>query len=138
VRRGAALPIVLFTLALASALSVGGLYVARKLATATRTSQRGADLELVAEGVLVMAVANWDSAQRTTQPIGSTAQLATASEALSRATGWITRTAELDYWVVAEAQYTAKPLLRRRLGLVLRSEKGYPKPSSPRAWAELP
>ena len=60
--RGAALPVVLFALAMASALAVGGLFVARRLVASAQTSQRGSGIETVAESILVMAVANWDSA----------------------------------------------------------------------------
>lgn len=136
--KAAALPVVLFALALTSALSVGGLYVARRMAAAARTGQRGADLALLAEGVLVRALANWDSAARASQPTGSTTSIAVGADAFVRWSGWITRTSELDYWLVAEAVTVAKPLLRRRLGVVVRTIDGSPRLSNPRAWSELP
>jgi hypothetical protein len=136
--KAAALPVVLFALALTSALSVGGLYVTRRIATSARTSQRGADLMLLAEGVLVRAIASWDSTARALQPTGSTTTIAVGADAYVRWSGWITRTSELDYWLVAEAVTVAKPVLRRRLGIVVRTVDGRPRPATPRAWSELP
>jgi hypothetical protein len=136
--KAAALPVVLFALALTSALSLGGVYVARRMATSARTSQRGADLMLLAEGVLVRAVAHWDSAARAVQPRGSSTSIGAGADAFVRWSGWVTRTSELDYWLVAEAATVAKPVLRKRLGVVVRTVDGRPQISSPRAWSELP
>ena len=136
--RGAALPVVLFALAIASALAVGGLFVARRQVASAQTSQRGSGIETVAESILVMAVANWDSAARSTQPIGTTRSLGTSITPVLRASGWITRTSALDYWIVAEASEASKPLLKRRLGVGIRSVNGRPSLASPRAWLELP
>lgn len=136
-KRGVALPLALFALALASAVSVSGIYVARQLATSTHASQRGAELEPIAEAVLVAAVAGWDSV-RASQGIGTTAQLPGHTSELARASGWVTRTSEFDYWLVGEAVTLAKPLLRRRLGLVVRTDGSRPELISPRAWAQLP
>ena len=137
-KRGAALPLALFALAIASAVSVGGLYVARQIATSTHATQRGAELEPVAEAVLVAAVAHWDSAARTSQGIGATAPLSDLVTELAQGSGWVTRISELDYWLVGEAVTLTKPLLRRRLGLVVRVERNRPELISPRAWALLP
>lgn len=137
-KRGVALPLALFALALASAVSVGGLYVARQLAKSTHTSQRGAELEPVAESVLVSAVAGWDSAARVSQRIGSTVLLSINTSPRVRVSGWVTRTSELSYWVVSEAEAIDKPLLRRRLGLVVRIDDTRPGLISLRAWAQLP
>jgi hypothetical protein len=137
-KRGVALPLALFALALASSISVGGLYVARQLAKSTHSSQRGGELEPVSEALLVKAVAHWDSAARTMQGIGTTAQLTPDDTEHARVSGWVTRLSQEAYWMVAEAETAAKPLLRRRLGLVIRTEKGRPRIISPRAWAQLP
>jgi hypothetical protein len=136
--RGAALPVVLFALAMVSALSVGGLFVAQRQAVSAQTSQRGSGIETVAESILVTAVANWDSAARSSQPIGTTWSLGTSITPFLRASGWITRSSALDYWIVAEASETSKPLLRRRLGVGIRCENGRPRLASPRAWLDLP
>lgn len=137
--RGAALPVVLLALAMSSALAVGGVYVARQLASAASLGQRASTLGPTAEALLVTAYASWDSVGRADQPVGSTTDLPPLSDAAGvRAIGWVTRTGLDQYWLVAEASLTHKPLLRTRLGLVVSTAHGRPRPIPRRAWAELP
>jgi hypothetical protein len=137
--RGAALPAVLFTLSISTALAVGGLYVTRQLARSTAAHQRGAVVHDLVEGALALAVAQWDTSAWAARSIGSTIeQSSTLSLRESGVLVWTTRVGEYEYWLVAEATSGHKPLLHRRLGLYLSLRSGRPEPVAPRAWAELP
>jgi hypothetical protein len=137
-RRGAALPLVLFAMALVSALAVGGTYVTRQFAASVRTAQRHAELEPAAEQALAQAIVTWDSAARATQLVGTVASLPTTDVAGVRTEAWITRTTATTYWLVAEASGEARPALRRRIGVVVRVAEEVPGLVSHRAWSELP
>lgn len=136
--RGAALPVTLLMLALASAMAAGGAYVARTLATSARVAQRGTELEPQAEHAIVNAVAAWDTAARSEQPIGAVAEITPSSAAPGDVRVWVTRLADRTYWLVAEANSVSKPVLRRRLGLLVRVVDGHPAVLPQRAWSELP
>lgn len=137
-RRGAALPVVLFVLAISSALAVGGAYASRQLASSARASNRGASLEPAAERALVNVVAGWDSASRADQLVGTTEIVAVTPASSVRTRAWITRTTERTYWLVAESSIPGKPMLRLRLGLLVRVAGGLPMPVPLRSWSALP
>jgi hypothetical protein len=137
-RRAAAIPMVLFALAMGSALAVGGAYVTRQLAAAARAAQRGAQLEPMSERALVEAVVSWDSVTRANQPVGTVASLPASSTDGVRTSAWITRISQSAYWLVAESTADTRPVLRRRIGLLIRASNGAPAPVSERAWSELP
>lgn len=133
-RWGAALPATLFALAMTSAMAVGGLYTARRHVASSVESAVGTSLLPAAERGLVLAVAAWDSASRMQQPVGLT-------EALRGAPGasvWVTRTAELEYLLVAEAVSVTSPSLHHRVALTVVIDRGVPKLPFPRAWTQLP
>jgi hypothetical protein len=137
-RRGTAIPIVLFALAMASALAVGGAYVTRQLAAAARASQRGAGSEPMSERALVEAAVSWDSVTRANQAVGTVASLPTSSTDGVRTNAWITRISQSAYWLVAESAADTRPVLRRRIGLLIRVSNGVPALVPERAWSELP
>ena len=137
-KRGAALPMVLFSIAIGSAMVVGGAYVTRQLAAGSITAQRGALLDPLAEGALVGALAEWDSTERASQPLGVTALLSSVSVPGASASTWITRLTDQTWWLVSEATVSHKPLMRRRLGLLVLVLDGVPAAAHSRAWAELP
>jgi uncharacterized protein HemX len=138
-KRGAALPVVLFALAICTGLAVGGLYVTRQLARATSATQRGRDLEHVAEGALANALVGWDSSAHAAQAVGLAVERpSTLSTSAVRATVWTTRISEREYWLVAEAETVDKPLLHRRLGLLVSVNEERASPLHARAWSELP
>jgi hypothetical protein len=138
VRSGAALPVVLFVLAISSALAVGGAYATRQLASSARAAHRGASLEPEAERALVNIVAGWDSAGRADQPVGTTEPIAGSPASSVRTRAWITRISERTYWLVAESSVSVKPMLRRRLGLLVRVTGGLAVAVPLRSWSELP
>lgn len=137
-RRGAALPTMILVLAMTSALAVGGAFVARQVAANARVLERGATLEPLAESALVAAVAAWDSVARDEQVIGSSVSGTTTNAESADCQLAITRLTASLYWLVAEAQTTSRPRLRRRLGLLVRVTAGVPRAVPQRAWAELP
>ena len=137
-RRAAALPIMLFMLAMTSALAVGGVFVTRLVVTSVRATEQAAKVEPAAERALVLAVAQWDTLSRPLQPIGMTQPLAeTVAEGVSTAV-WVTRLSPRVYWIVVEARNGVRPVLRRRIGALIRVTDKSPALVSPRAWAELP
>jgi hypothetical protein len=136
-RSGAALPAVLFAVAMTSALAVGGAYVARQLAASARFGQRGAELQTNAEASLVNTIATWDSA-RAGQQVGIEVPVTVQQAAAIRTDLWITRTGPTLYWLVAEASSGVKPVLRRRIGVLVSVANGTPRLVSDRAWSDLP
>lgn len=135
---GAALPAVLFAMAMMSALTVGGAYVARQLAGSARLGHRGAELQPSAEASLVNTIATWDSTARAEQPIGSVFAVTSEPAAPLPTDVWITRTGPALYWLVSEASNESKPVLRRRIGVLVSVANGAPRLVSHRAWTELP
>lgn len=136
--RGAALPAVLFTVAIGSALVVGGAYLTRQLAATAATAHRGAGIEPAAELAIVAELAGWDSAGRSDQVVGATT--ASPPQVLEGASVrlWVTRLSARTYWIVAEARGRGKPLLQRRLGALVDWEPGALPLVPIRGWAELP
>ena len=137
-RRAAALPFVLFVLALTSALAVSGSFVARQLAASANASQRGAELEPMCERALVDALAQWDSVARAEQIIGSVANLSESEAHGIRTNAWITRIGENTFWLVAESIRDARPPMRRRIGVLVRLSDDSPRLVAERAWSEFP
>lgn len=137
-RRGVALPVVLFAIATTSALAVGGTYLTRQYAAAVRTTRRQGELEPAAERALVEVVATWDSVARSEQLVGAVVALPPVSTASARSDVWITRISARAYWLVAEASTGVKPPLRRRIGVLVRVSEEVPALVSDRAWSELP
>jgi hypothetical protein len=136
--RGAALPAVLFALAVASALAVGGVYVARQLAASGRHAQRAVLLQAAAEMALVDAVVDWDSAGRADQALGASAEIAPSETPAIRTERWITRYNSTGYWIVAESGFRQGTPLKRRAGVLVSASGGAPEAAKLRAWSELP
>jgi hypothetical protein len=137
VKRGSALPVALYALALISALVVGTSFVTRRLASSARLSERGAILAPEAEELVAAAVAGWDSSARSAQAIGST-QTAGRTSGGEGGQAWVTRLSPSIYWVVGLAESRQPPGLRRRLGLLVTTQSGTPALVSGRAWGDLP
>lgn len=137
-RRGLALPVVLFSIALGSALAVGGAYVTRQLASTASTANRALRVEALAERMLVEVVWGWDSAAHAGQPVGGVWSVQPISNEAADGAAWITRVGATQYWLVSEASSRSKPLLRRRLGILVRLHGGAPKLISARGWTDLP
>lgn len=137
-KKAAALPAVLFTLSLASALSVGGVFVARQLAAGNRHGQSAAMLQEAAEQALVESLVSWDTLQRGEQTVGFTATLAQSEIGSTRTETWITRFSSTGYWIVAEARFRRESPLTRRVGLLVSAADSVPRTLRPRAWGELP
>lgn len=134
-RAGAALPAVLLSLAFTSALAVGGAYVARQHARMALIGHHGMELMPAAEERLADVIVIWDTAAMNAQPVGVTAEL--PFEGASSKV-WVTRTGQAHFWVVAEVASGDGPALNRRIGLILTTSSGVPRPVSGRSWAELP
>ena len=136
-RSGAALPAVLFGIAMTSALAVGGAYVARQQAANARLWMRAAQVQPAAEEALVLAVAGWDSVARLGQPIGVAEPVTTVPPTVGVRL-WITRATTELYWVTAEAAMGPAPEVRRRVGVLVTVRSGSPAPVPNRAWTDLP
>ena len=137
-KRGAALPAVLLAITMASALAVGGAFVSRQYAAAARLAHHGSDLLPAAEAALVEAIATWDSTARKTQPVGTVIAFSAGPSPSPRPAVWITRASPQLYWLVAEASSDSRPVLRRRIGVLVRDSAGIAKTVSWRGWADLP
>ena len=128
-RRAAALPSVLLTVALTSALAAGSVYVSRQFIAGARLTTGALQLQPTVETSLSNALASWDSSARASQPIGSTVALADA---------WVTRLTENLYLLVAEASRAQAPTLLRRSGVLTTTYGGTPRPVPERAFFDLP
>jgi hypothetical protein len=137
-KRGAALPAVILALTLTSALAVGGAFVARQHAAMARVSLQGIELLPAAEEALVNAIARWDTATMDAQPVGNVMTFPVREESERRVEVWATRTGRWQFWLVAQATSGVRPVLRRRLGVVVTTSTGVPRLSAGRGWAELP
>jgi hypothetical protein len=137
-RTGAALPAVLFALAITGALAIGGVYVTRQLAAAARYSERGALIEPAAAWGLADVIANWDSTLRRTQPFGEPAPVLRREREGIRTEAWVTRFSSTAYWIVAESEVVIDPALRRRVSVLVHVADSVPRPVPHRAWSELP
>jgi len=140
-RPGAALPMVLLSLGLVAALSVGGAFVTRRMATDASLTQRSLELAPMVEEGIVRAAAGMDTATLWAIPIGHTAELVTGSGGTpgSAATEvWISRLGDRDFQLVGEASTSAKPLLHIRLGLFVRLDSTGLRPAPSRPWSRLP
>lgn len=131
---GAALPATLFALAMTSAMAVGGIYVARRhVATASEESLATSLLPAVERAAIDVFV-SWDTLARAQQPVG----LAVEAVGAANASVWVTRTAEHEYLIVAEAVTRSRPALHHRIGLSVVIQDGAPRLPFPRAWVALP
>jgi hypothetical protein len=134
VRFGAALPATLFALAMTSAMAVGGVHVARRHAASAAGMSAAASLLPAAERAAIAAVAAWDTLARSQQPVGLTVELPRSADA----SVWVTRTAELEYLVVAEAESSSRPAQYHRIALTVVIREGAVRLPFPRAWSLLP
>jgi hypothetical protein len=132
-RAGAALAAVLFILAMAGALVVGGAYAARSAAASVRLGQRGRATESLAEQSLMAMIATWDSSARRAQPLGHTAQLQESGVSIR-----ITRLGATVYLGLAEVQHPIAPRLRRRMAVLIEADSGGAAPLIDRGWYLLP
>ena len=135
---GSALPIMLFLLALTGALAISGVFVARQLLASVRASERSAQVEPAAEGALVSAIAQWDTLQRPLQPIGVTEIIGDGAGGGENTSLWVTRLSGRVYWLVAESRSATRPLLRQRIGVLVRVTGAIASPAPTRPWTLLP
>jgi hypothetical protein len=135
---GVALPVVLFAMTMASALTVGGAYVTRQLVASARFAQRANELHPAAEHAIVDAIVAWDTVARNEQPVGAASILPAPDLPGIHTDAWVTRTGTATYWLVADASTDLQPVLRRRIGVLLRVSGGVAEPVPQRAWSELP
>lgn len=137
-RRGAALAVVLFAMALISALVVGAVYASRSMVTSARFSRSGSSLEGPAVRALLSIVARWDSAARAEQPLAS--DVAVSREVIDgiEVATWITRLSPETWWLVAESVGGTEPGFTRRIGLLVHDSAGVLNAVPGPAWAQLP
>jgi hypothetical protein len=136
--RAAALPAVLFAMALVSALVVGSVHTARTLRKSARQSHRATALRWPVERVLVDLIAHWDTAGRTAMPIGGVVlEAPTAWEGVPVRVS-VTRLNEHVYWMVAEADDSASPHVWSRLGVLVEAQKHQIRLVAGPAWTQLP
>ena len=139
-RVGAALPMVVLSIGLVTALSVGGSFVARQYGSDTRGLERAASVEAAAEAALVYAAARLDTtvlglavgshAELATPPSGATAKPVTSA--------WITRLSGTTFAVISAATSTNKPLIYKRLRVILLIDTTGVRPLPSGAWSRLP
>ena len=137
-RGGTALVVVLFVVALTSALVVGGAYAGRSMAASARFSRTGSSMESPAARALVRLVARWDTAARNAQAPG--AEVAAPLEVIDGVgvTGWITRLSGGTWWLVVETADHDDPGFDRRIGLLVHDSAGVVSADRGPAWAQLP
>ena len=137
-KRAAALPTVLFALCIVGALTVGGAHVSRRAADDANADRQALDLGPLAEEALAEVVAAWNPDTAGAMLTGSVAQAPDLVRPGVRVRLWLTRLTAGEYWLVAEAERTRKPLLRKRLTVVVRVDSGGVQPAPQVAWFELP
>ena len=140
-RRGAALPMVLLSIGLVAALTVGGAFVTRRYATDGKLLQQSTYLEPALEEALVVAAAAADTARLFAMPLGS-------SQALggNQSTGpaglvtqvWVNRLTGKTFLFVSEGQATHKPLWHKRLSVAMTMDSTGLHALATRPWGLLP
>jgi len=137
-RPAAALASVLLALSIASALAVGGAYVARRAAADVRSQRQMDGMLPAAEKAIVGELAAWDSVSRTAQPVGTAIRVPSSAEGELETGLWVTRIANAAYWLVAESCRRPVPRFCRRVGAVVIVVNAYPTIASGGAWSNLP
>lgn len=137
-RVGVALPAVLFSMALTSALVVGGVYAARQQGAAARLARSATELSGPLEQVLVGKVTAWDTAGRSALVIGAViADSPVRLEGVSVTTR-VRRLNQHTYWLVAEAAAASSYGIQSRLGLLVHAREGQIRPVPEAAWMRIP
>ena len=139
--RGAALPMVLLSLGLVAALSVGGAFVARRYAADGRLQIASSAVEPAVEQALVMTASQADTAVLRGLPPGTSKVLAMPGAPISAGLitrVWVTRLASTTYIFVGEVETTSNPMWRKRLGLLARLDSMGLRPLQGRPWSQLP
>ena len=131
---GAALPMALFALCLIGALTVGGAFVTRRFVDDARVDDRAQDLTVNAERALAEAVGSG----LPPMALGATEAGAETVTDEVRIRLWRTRISDRLVWVVAEASRTRKPLLRKRIAVLLQIDTLGVVPTPQVAWFDLP
>lgn len=137
---GAALPMVLLSIGLVAALSVGGAFVTRRYATDGRLLLQSAGLEPAIEGALVSAVSHADTSVLKSMVIGASMP---EDGAEAGPTGlitsvWVTRLTATEFLFVCEGSSTHKPLWHKRLSLATVMDSAGLEPLGGRPWSQLP
>jgi hypothetical protein len=137
-RVGVALPAVLLSMALTSALVVGGVYAARQQRSMARLSSSATELHGPLEQVLVGKVTAWDTAGRSALVIGAViVESPVVLEGVSVTTR-IRRLNQHAYWLVAEAATASSYGIQSRLGLLVHAREGEIRPVPDAAWMRIP
>ena len=132
-RRGTALPSVLFTVALIGVSVVGSVFAARSSVAAARLNDAASDVEWRTEAALIQTIAGWDTAARESQAIAASEVQATHGVAVR-----ITRLGIHLYLCVAEFLAPVRPQLRRRMSVLVITDTTGARPLPDRGWAVLP
>lgn len=137
-RVGVALPAVLLSMALTSALVVGGLHAARQQGSAARLARLATELHGPLEQVLVGKVTAWDTAGRSALVIGAViVESPVVFEGVSVTTR-IMRLNQHAYWLVAEAATASSYGIQSRLGVLVHAHEGQIRPVPDAAWMRIP
>lgn len=137
-KRAFALPAVLYAMAMASAIAVGGLYVTRRMHSGERLTERGSRLDAVAERVVVDAVAAWNGSARQAQLVGSESELSSGHDGAVRVSVRALKAGDRVFWLVSDASDELQPQMRRRVGLLVRMVDSVAFPVPHRPWLDIP
>jgi len=140
-RSGAALPMVMLTLGLVAALSVGGSFVTRRYNSDAVLHQAASELEPGVEAALVRSAAALDTTVLMALGVGAGTEMATP--AIGNPPGirvrvWITRLSATTFALVAEGETQRKQLLVKRLGVSVVLDSAVVREVPNRAWTQLP
>lgn len=125
-RRGVILVAVLYFLVVGAVLVVAVLSVVRAAARRGAASASGTTLFAVAEERLNAALAAWDGARMSRQPLGTTALISSSSVRGARARLYVTRLGLSVYSIVAEA-VDETSAAGRRVNLLVRVPNALPR-----------
>lgn len=137
-KAGAALPMALFALCLIGALTVGGAFVARRSVDDARVDQKAMELSPAAEQALGDVVGTWGADGPPDLAVGATAPVAVSVAGEARVEVWVTRLGATLYWLVSDASRTRKPLLHKRMGILILADSLGVRTAPQAAWFDLP
>jgi hypothetical protein len=137
-RVGVALPAALLSMALTSALVVGGVYAARQQRSRAKLASSATELNAPLEQVLVGKVTASDTATLSALVVGAVIVEAPVVLAGLSVTTRIRRLNQHTYWLVAEAAISSSYLIQGRLGLLVHCHEGRLRPVPGAAWMRIP
>jgi hypothetical protein len=132
---------VLLSLGLVAALTVGGSFVTRRFLADGRQALNASELEPALESSLIEALGHVDSTVLGPMSVGETRALGSTAASIRQPTVtaiWVTRVSDRQFALIGEVSTVHKPLQTNRLMLATVLDSLGLRPIRMRPWTRLP